>query len=202
MIEPDRLMVQLCPALLDIIQNIYCRLMKSIVTSLFVGCHRFDTPFIHSILLSLWVVEMGWCQSSLTILWRVVHSFLGVEKLVVRKKIGRHTSSRIDPHQSPRVDFLHYALHLQPQHSQYYSTTISDSVVYDALSHVRKYDSNVQAYDTLQVEGKLQHIRYWVDHMVGRMLELSYFLAPHIPCNVCRKHHLPLNRHNPLNASR
>src|SRR5438046_171301 len=74
-------------AKLNVIQNIYRRLIKPLVTSLFVGCHRFDTPFIHSILLSLWVVEMGGCQSSLTILWRVVHSFLGVEKLVVRKKI-------------------------------------------------------------------------------------------------------------------
>jgi hypothetical protein len=74
----------------------------------------------------------------------VDHSFLGDEKQARKKISGRHTRLQIAQHQSPRVDFLHYALHLQLQHSQYYNMAILDSVVYDALSHATKYDSNAK----------------------------------------------------------
>src|SRR5260370_37497079 len=124
------------------------------------------------------------------------HSFSLGEKQAVRKKECCYNFLRIHPHQSPRVDFLPHALHLQSRHSQHYNTTISDSVVCDALSHARTSDATSQLYDTSQVSGKLQQI-YWVDHMVGRMLESSYFLSLHTPCNGGSKPHLPPNRHNP-----
>ena len=83
-----------------------------------------------------------------------------------------------------------------------YGMAIPDSVAYGALSHAKGYNSKKldpsdgQVFCTSQVSGKLQHNRWWMDHMVGRGQESSYSFSLHIPCHVGNKHHLPLNEHS------